>query len=316
MKGLLDIQQDIRNIEANINDLCMDLRNAYADIDALRNAGQKSDVDYEEIEALAKQLPFGKHPIDSLEDGRACQLYLELLLNIIRIDEDSSINLNRLVFAQWLVVQSRIDMDLEALYTDSLGFEYPMILELEGLLTPKYKENFMVDALVMSNFSGTANKEILSYVVDICAAFGMEHEQMSILSAIAKVILEQSIAVSDNIDFDDFMRKLGGFRHYIPSSVISEANRKLRRVVVEVKDADIRSYKWKIKQGEKVRKGDVLFVYNSRGGYSYRNSENEIKAPRNGTIYTFRDNNTNYGVISHQADDKDSIKAWVKENRR
>ena len=40
-----------------------------------------------------------------------------------------------------------------------------------------------------------------------------------------------------------------------------------------------------------------------------------IKAPLAGTIYQFRDNNTYYGVIAHEADNKDSIKAWVKAVR-
>lgn len=41
---------------------------------------------------------FDKHPIQKLEDGKACQIYIEMLLNIVRLDKNEEITLNRLVF--------------------------------------------------------------------------------------------------------------------------------------------------------------------------------------------------------------------------
>lgn len=41
----------------------------------------------------------------------------------------------------------------------------------------------------------------------------------------------------------------------------------------------------------------------------------EIKTPVSGVIFRFRNNNTNYGVIAHEQDNKDSIKSWVKARR-
>lgn len=42
----------------------------------------------------------------------------------------------------------------------------------------------------------------------------------------------------------------------------------------------------------------------------------EIRATSSGMLFQFRDNNTYYGVIAHESDNKGSIKAWVKANRR
>lgn len=52
----------------------------------------------------------------------------------------------------------------------------------------------------------------------------------------------------------------------------------------------------------------------SIAGYEMKHPLNHkrIKAPISGTLYQFRDNNTNFGVISTADDDKDDIKQWVK----
>ena len=79
-------------------------------------------------------------------------------------------------------------------------------------------------------------------------------------------------------------------------------------------------YKRQVKQGQAVRKDDIIAIYSKatkiRGfSHSTNYKTEEIKAPSTGTIFQFRDNCINYGVIAHETDNKDSIKAWVKERR-
>lgn len=52
-------------------------------------------------------------------------------------------------------------------------------------------------------------------------------------------------------------------------------------------------------------------------GYSYRKDyvTDEIVASESGTLYQFRHNKINYGIIAHATDGKNSIKAWVKERK-
>ena len=100
MKSLLDVQKDIRNLESSINDITYSIRNISSDIEDLRTVNQNRDVDYLKIESLAKQIPFRKHPLVKIDDDRVCKVYLELLLNIVRLDFEEEITLNRLVFIQ------------------------------------------------------------------------------------------------------------------------------------------------------------------------------------------------------------------------
>ena len=86
MKSLLDIQQDVRSLEKSVQEVTNLIKGINLDMEEFRTANQNTDVDFSKIETLAKNISFGKHPIRKLSDGRACQIYLEMLLNIVRLD--------------------------------------------------------------------------------------------------------------------------------------------------------------------------------------------------------------------------------------
>lgn len=91
------------------------------------------------------------------------------------------------------------------------------------------------------------------------------------------------------------------------------ALRKDETIAVEAPDKTHSNFKWKVKQQEQIEKGDVIatYKYGNRSGSSLV----EIKAPCSGTLLQFRKNCINYGVISHESDNKDSIKAWAIQRR-
>ena len=95
MKSLLDVQQDIRNLEKSVQEITNSIKCISTDIDVIRNSKVDTKNDFLGIEKLAKQFIFGKHPIDRLDDGNACKLYLEMLLNIVHLNPGDKENLNR-----------------------------------------------------------------------------------------------------------------------------------------------------------------------------------------------------------------------------
>lgn len=69
----------------------------------------------------------------------------------------------------------------------------------------------------------------------------------------------------------------------------------------------------RVKQEEKMEKGKIIATYNSVIDL-YETIE--VTASNTGTIYMFRDNSAYYGVISHESDNKDSIKTQIKVRRK
>ena len=80
-------------------------------------------------------------------------------------------------------------------------------------------------------------------------------------------------------------------------------------------DSEVYNFKWKAKQKQRVNAGDVIAIYTKKTKENGRYITKEVTAPVDGVLFQFRDNNTNYGVIAHESDNKDSIKAWIKEGR-
>lgn len=320
MKSLLDIQQDIRLLENNIQEITDDIRNISSDIEAIRNSSEGAVIDYSKIELLARQVDFGKHPLDKLKDGRTCQIYLEMLLNIVRLDPDEETVVNRMVFIQWLQMQSRIDWSLEDLYVDCFKTDKQSYYEMVDLMPRRYKEYFLVDSLIVANISGNPNEEIYEYIADIVAILGLSTGEVKDLALISRLALSQSVLGVSREHLMILMDKANAYSHYIKSKFVGEVIQSLRVIAIEIPDGEVRDFKWKVKQQQKVECGDLIATYQkgNRGSAFFYMGDyklEEIKASVSGVIFQFRDNNTNYGVISHEKDNKDSIKAWLKARK-
>lgn len=320
VKSLLDIQQDVRNLENKVQEITESIKNISLDIDSIRNSSGGAVLDFGKIEVLAKQMEFGKHPLDRLKEGHICQLYIEILLGIVHLDSAEDLTIKRMVFIQWLQIQARIDWSLEDLYQDSFKIDKPAYYEMAELIPKRYKEYLLVDALMVANISGKANEEIYNYVADIVTILGIQSESVGVLASIAKLALSQSVEGIGREYLEKIYDKGALYSYYISGDLVEECKKALRVIEVEQPDYGVHSFKWKVQQQQKVRCGEVIATYlkeKQSRGYSFMREykTEEIKATVSGTLFQFRNNNTNYGIIAHEQDNRDSIKAWVKSRR-
>lgn len=324
MKSLLDIQQDIRILESNIQEITDSVKSISSDIEAIRNSSERAALDYSKIEVLAKRINFREHPLNKLKEERACQIYLQMLLNIVRLEPDEKIVINRMIFLQWLQIQSHIDWPLADLYRNCFKTDKQSYYEMVDLIPRKYKEYFLVDALIVANIAGNPNEEIYKYIADIITILGLSAKKVADLALISRLALSQSVSSISRKYLMSIPRLMQGkakaYSHYIKSNFAKESIRALRVVVIEMPDNKTRDFKWKVEQQQKVECGNVIATYQKeKRSRRFSNTRDyklqEIKAPVSGVIFQFRDNNTNYGVISHEQDNKDSITAWVKTRK-
>lgn len=320
MKSLLDIQQDIRTLERNISDISNSIKVINSDIEKLRMNNKNMDIDYSKIEILAKNISFTSHPIDKLYDRRACEIYIKMLLNIVRLDLEEEVSINRLVFIQWLQKKSRIELSLEDLYKDCYKINEDCYYEMVDVIPKNYMEYFIVDALIVANISGISNTDIYNYIAGLVSILGIDKERLITLSFIAKTTLCQNIGQMKIKEISEFQKIAKIYKHYIKADILESGIKSMRQIVVKLSDEGIMDFKWKVKQGEKIKKDEVIATYKRvdiRSGFIYKRNQRieEIKSPEEGTIFQFRNNCINYGVLSHENDDKDAIKAWVKEMR-
>lgn len=324
MKSLLNIQEDIRKLESNVLDITESIKNINSDIEALRNSSSGAAIDFSKIEILARQLPFGEHPLRRLNEGRHCQIYLEMLLTIVRLDPDWEMAVNRMVFIQWLQIQSEIDWSLEDLYKDCFEIDRQSYYELASEIPSEYREYFIVDAMIIGNIARMANLEIYGYIADLVTILGIDSEKLKSLAVISRIALSQTITGMDREQFEMGNGSVKKYGHYFRSNIAEQITNTLRTIAVELPEDNIFDLKWIVTQQQKVNAGDLIAVFqrmlpnflsNIWNGRGIIETE-EIKAPASGTIFLFKDNHIYYAVLSSETDNMDSIKAWVKARRK
>ena len=317
MKSLLEIQQNIRDLEKGVREITDNIQSIHSDIEEIRNASGASDiVDFSRIEILAKLVPFRRHPIHKEKDGRNCQIYLEMLLHIVRLDSDPEKVVNRMVFIQWLWTQAEIDWSLEKIYRQCLTLNEEAYAGMMGDIPESYQDYLVVDALMTAGIAGKANQDIYGYIADMAAVFGIHADRLKELALVARTALCQTIG--RDLKHEELMllwENMKKFSHYIDHNLAETVIRAVRHIEVALQDAEVRNFKWWVKQEQQVKAGDIIATYSenaSRQSGAKLLAIQKIKTKYSGTIFQFRDNNTNYGVVSHGADTKEAIKAWVK----
>ena len=312
MKGLLDIQQDIKKLENSLDVITESLKKINHDVEKIRNAKQHIYIDFDKIELLAHNLHFGKHPLSKQKNEETSLLYIEMLLNIVRLDMDSKLTVNRFVFIQWLKSNAIITATLEDLFTDCYKMTQQSYYEASECIPNKYREIFILDALLIANIGGSANREVLEYVAELGSILNIAKEDIKKLALLAKSILCQSFAKISDTELDDLLTKLVDYKFYfINQTLITSCIISKRDIAVEVSDDEIydgEQARWLVFDGQKISPGDALFEYR----HTARGNIKRIRAKSIGRIFQFRNNNINYGVIAHETDDREAIKEWVK----
>ncbi|MCD8109570.1 MAG: hypothetical protein LUE14_05665, partial [Clostridiales bacterium] len=92
----------------------------------------------------------------------------------------------------------------------------------------------------------------------------------------------------------------------------------MRKIIVKISDEEAPDFKWKVKQRQEVKRRELVAVYTykekEKQAFAYKPRgivQTEVRTTVSGTIFCFRDKCINYGVVSHHADNKDSVKSWA-----
>lgn len=329
MKDLLDIQREIRRLEDGIREIAQGLAALQEDLEEMRSTARTPETDYERIEMLSGQIRLEGHPLGSLQDERVCRLYLEMLLHIVRLDPKQELAERRLAWIQGLNRQAGTERTLEELYIGSLQIDSRSLDEFARTLPETYRECFLVDALVIANLWGCANGGILEYLAGLGEILGVTGKKLRRLSLFVRTVLCRSVSGMERADLEEILEAAENFWYYMEAETARRAVEELRHVAVKLRDEDGEEFRWKALQGQIVEPGSIIAVYKPKKpkkkkdmgspfwGIQIEDGSQHgkvlVKAGVSGTLYQFRMNNTNYGVIGHRTDRKEAIKEWMKK---
>lgn len=307
MKTLLDIQKEIRVLEDNVNDISKRLKNINSDISHLKDENNKTNLDYNVIKNLSKYIKFKNHPIDSCEDIYIRKLYIEILINIANLDIDRENEVNRLIFIQWFLDQSKLDISLENAIIESYSVGANELYEFANGLSERIKQYFILDAMIVANIAGKANSEIMEYIANLCLILKMDKDDIKNIAVFSKYVLCKDIEVFIKTDFNVIKILSEKFDSYVLDDINNKVKAFYRKIIAHFPSD--RMLKYKKQQGEWVNKGDIIATYET--AKKRKNETGEIISPCDGNVFFFKTGGMEYIVLSHFSDNKQSIKYWV-----
>lgn len=90
------------------------------------------------------------------------------------------------------------------------------------MIPKKYKEFFLVDALIVANIAGIANEEIYQYIADIIAVLGLSTKEVKDLAFISRVSLSKNLSGASRDELKVLKDKAKSFGHYIRNEFAEE----------------------------------------------------------------------------------------------
>ena len=327
MKSLLDIQLEIRQAEAYINDVIKLLRNIDEAISELGNERDLSGTDYDMVRTMAKNIDFPSHPISLIDNIDARRLYIKLLLIMIRLGKNHTISNEQLAFIQWIMDKAEIGVQLEELIIECFKQDDELIYNAKSFFSKEQILSLIEDMLITVNLSGEMNSDTAVYIAEISEILKLSKDDLKRLSCLAKLVLCRR---PEDLDKDDLRAALDHIdivEQYIDDIIMDKCFDEARVFVCAVSKDEY--YKWSVKNKCHVEKNDEIGSFNNYKSSQYNRlsflslingtettSANKVSlsAPASGTLFQFEYCNKQYGVISSSSDNIGSIKKWVKQN--
>ncbi len=193
MKSLEDVQQELINIEQNVQDISKSIKSLNYEVGAIKEAARKESgqnvFDFARIKELSQNIRITDHPLVRFGNAEGRQLYIEMLLNMVRLDADQEACLNRMIYLQWLADHSKAERSLEALFKESLLLTKASYAQFAKSLKDPLASVFIADALITAYISGAVAEEVKSYLEEFFAVAGFEKDKVKPIAILVKKLL-------------------------------------------------------------------------------------------------------------------------------
>lgn len=316
MIDLIEVQQQVRSLENDIRALDIKVRAVSESLNYIQSSEKKSEIDDERISLLAKNLPFRDHPLKGITDNHIAKLYVTVLLSIAVQGTEQTKIPDQLIFVQWILQQTKIKKKLSDLLVDVYKINNATYEELRKL-PEDIKESLVVDMFIVSNLSGRRKGqekvEINEYLLNLLSIMHMEVQKIKLLSAVARVVLCQK--VDKKSSSKDIVNELGHELQKYSYYLLDDFQNGYEIIWKCPRSSISGEVNWRIKSGEEVDKNETIGSV-SKGIPGFGSEKIELKTPKAGKIFYFRNNNIHYAVWVPvwSQDSKEKVKEWALKN--
>lgn len=296
--NLTDLQLELRYIEEHI-------ANLHSEIEKMKpQPAEEKKADFKQITKLAEKNPI---KINSIFEAtiETQKIIISSLAYMLLLDESDFYS--RLLYLCRLAKGCGYDVTAEDIYKSGLEFEMSDINNLCNTIA-EYKYSYLVEALLIANYSKEASVEVLSLIADVAQLLDVSKEQLRVLGTTAKGVLMNDMDILLDIPVPSKNMWSGKLRDYLTIQWIEDkryscgilcTKQYVKRAntlslllgnisVDEYKELSPCTIKKRLQAGSIVRKGDVICSYieqEQKEAYYSASKEKSIVAPCDGIVY-------------------------------
>lgn len=296
--NLTDLQLELRSIEENI-------ANLHSEIEKMKpQPAEEKKADFKQITKLAEKNPI---KINSIFEAtiETQKIIISSLAYMLLLDESDFYS--RLLYLCRLAKGCGYDVTAEDIYKSGLEFEMSDINNLCNTIA-EYKYSYLVEALLIANYSKEASVEVLSLIADVAQLLDVSKEQLRVLGTTAKGVLMNDMDILLDIPVPSKNMWSGKLRDYLTIQWIEDkryscgilcTKQYVKRANTifsalgnisadEYKELSPCTIKKRLQAGSIVRKGDVICSYieqEQKEAYYSASKEKSIVAPCDGIVY-------------------------------
>ena len=202
----------------NLTELQIELRNMEEQLSVLHNEienmkPKSEDVQKEEfatIDKLAAQFPISNSVITNMSD--ICKKMLFTCLAYIVLATEENIYAGMLYLTR---LSQGCSAELKTADIYKLGIEVEDIFKVVNEIKD-YKDTVLVEAFIISNLRGPADKKCISAIADVASIMGCDSEELQMIAQIAKYKLVEDLSILQSLPIPRNSRWMGRFWDFIP----------------------------------------------------------------------------------------------------
>lgn len=194
MRSISDLQKEIEYLHRDLAKLNKRLLAVGDELDGYR-ALQNTEINYDEIYALAESMPVIKHPICDMHPEEKA-IYVSLLLMVATLENE--LNDRQLLFLQRMIISDEDWNKLDIYFANMRRFQPDdVIFYLQNKNILSYSNQLLLDMMLIAKLGKNCTGKSMKLIADIAVALDKDKDKNKIreIIIVAKALLTHNLNV-------------------------------------------------------------------------------------------------------------------------
>lgn len=202
MKTTAELISDMKKIQSAVTTICQDL----AELEA-SNQQQSLDVHISDFMQTARHYKIDGHVLGDTKDNLAVEAYFTLLFSVAMKNVSADCKTHPLLYPCRVAASFSSEPDMELYFKKSLVLDEKTIHQyIDAIQTQNLRDNFIIDALMMTATYDKGNLSKLDFIADLASLMAIEQDEMNEILMVVSATIEKWEVFEVYLNYVDFHR--------------------------------------------------------------------------------------------------------------